>query len=837
MLRFTVVGAILVAATAVSFAAPFTLATGGRPAATIVIPKEADAFVRTASEDLCHYVESICGVKLPFSEAGAAVSGPAVYVGACATTMESDRPPADSHPEAYAVRVRDGNLFLTGRHSPATAFAVVSFIERELGVRWYAPGELWEYVPRSTAGELSVDVAPRVVVPDWSPRVWSGHAWTDSWNRWLLRNKAICEPPVPFRNMQNHIYQVFAPEKYAERHPEYYPLINGKRWIPSPDDHAWRPCESNPDVVRITVEAARAYLDEHPEHNSFSLAMDDITHLCGCESCRAWDAHPDDYEKRHFSDRHYRFVNAVARELAKTHPDRFIGTLCYHIARELPETVPELEPNVFISMTQCCAQWWRPGLKEEDMELTRQWRARSTHMSRYDYMGLGFLTPRVFPHAIAEAMKFDHGLGFEGVYNECYVILPNAAPMMWMVAKLQWDTDLAADALLDEFYACMFGASAATMKAYFDLLEKSWMTPRPGRLTWGHRDLVSQSNAMAVEDVEAAEGLLAKAASETKDADALRRIDVVAAALRYGAYIIRAGALSKGLRVGQIKTPDQARDALARMGAVDTLRREREAFWAEAVERDDLLGETLRGLKGRQYFVANQIGNVEAAGSSVMIGALDTLYAHSKKEAARAVAALGNGDTGTQGALARAWLAVRRDAVGNRLQNPGFEVVSENGQAAEGNEQTTTAPPGWSTWDNGAGATEFRSLAEGGRDGSRAAAIVGADSACYLQGVPVEPGALYLCLVWARQLRSLGEGGGLLGVRWRTADGQWHGDHSVEPTVALSQPTLTWQPLGLIAVAPEGAKELVFMLSAKNQEAAGGVAFDEAGLYDLPKGE
>ncbi|MCP4639508.1 MAG: DUF4838 domain-containing protein, partial [bacterium] len=436
-------------------------------------------------------------------------------------------PPADANPETYAIHVKNGSLFLTGNHPPATAFAVVSCIEDDLGVRWFAPGDLWEYVPEGTAGKLVLDVRSRVVTPDWSPRVWSGHAWVRSWRDWNLRNKAVCIPPVPFRNMQNHLHTIFDPEKYAESHPEYYPLIDDNRWIPPEGYRNWRPCVSNPEVVRITVEAAREYLDAHPEHNSFSLAMDDIYRLCGCENCRAMDAAPDDYENKRFSDRHYKFVNAVARELAKTHPDKYIGTLCYHIARELPATVPKLEPNVFISMTQRVGEWWRPGRREADMTLTKAWRERCDHMSRYGYMGLGFLTPRVFPHAMAEGMKFDQALGFEGVYNECYTILPNVAPMMWMMAKLQWDTDLDAEALLGEFYQRMFGSAAATMMQYFLVLEESYMVARPERLElagWGHRSLKTHSLALSLKDLERAEALIQKAATESEDPKVRARI-------------------------------------------------------------------------------------------------------------------------------------------------------------------------------------------------------------------------------------------------------------------------------------------------------------------------
>jgi len=820
--------AIITSASVAAEVVPF--AHDAAPAATIVIPECADDLLVQAAADLRHYVNALCGVELPLRDDGKRVDGTGVYIGPCEPVTDAHLPPEESNPETYAISVGDGDLFLQGRHPPAIAFAVVSFIEEDLGVRWFAPGALWEYVPSGKAGKLEVDVHNRVVTPDWSPRVWSGHGWTASWRSWLLRNKAICKPPVPFRNMQNYLHRVFAPEKYGESHPEYYPLVKGKRYIPTDGGLAWRPCESNPDVIRLTVEASREYLDAHPEHNSFSLAMDDIVYLCGCEQCRAWDASPDDYARRHFTDRHYKFVNAVARELATTHPDKYIGTLCYAIARELPKTVDKLEPNVFISMTQCCAEWWRPGRKEEDMALTREWRKRCDHMSRYDYMGLGFITPRVFPHAMAEGMKFDHALGFEGVYNECYDFLPNTAPMMWMVAKLQWHTERDADALLDEFYDRMFGNAARRMRQYYELLERSWMTPRPGRFSWGHRMLRTQARAMDVADIARADEILGQARDETDDADALRRIDVVAAGLHYGAYAIRTLDLSGRLARVSIDTPEHALGALGDLMELAGLAKEREQYWTAALERDDLVGETLRGLRSKKYFVATQIKEIDAR--SRMLAALDVLLEHdaADPELERVVRA----QPGDLGRLARAWVHARGEALPNLLRNPGFEESGANPLAPKGDWQTADAPPGWSTWSSGARATRFPRRAGEGRAESVASAIAEADSACYLQHVPVEPGQRYLCTVWARKDPARQDAMVRLGVRWQTPGGEWHNRQDLEQTVAFSESVGGWHPLGLVRTVPEGAGRLVFMLSAKYQQAASLAWFDDTALYLLP---
>ena len=179
------------------------LAAKGQAVATIVIPAQANEKEKLAAEELRHYVKAICGVELPLQADGKQVAGTGLYIGKCEPTEEGDLPPATLNPETYAIRVRAGNVYFTGRYPTPTYFAVVSFLEDSLGVRWFAPGETWEYVPAGRPGELAAVVNEVVKVPDTSPRCWSGHAWTEEWQRWNLRNKTVLSEVVPRRQFQN----------------------------------------------------------------------------------------------------------------------------------------------------------------------------------------------------------------------------------------------------------------------------------------------------------------------------------------------------------------------------------------------------------------------------------------------------------------------------------------------------------------------------------------------------------------------------------------------------------------------------------------------------------
>ncbi len=789
---------------------PIKLAAEGRPLATIVLPVQAPDRLREAATTLQRVVQIRCGVTLPLRDDGTAVDGIGLYLGETAASRPDDPPPAGAHPESFAVRVRDGSVFFAGRYPTPTAFAVYTWLEDELGVRWFAPGELFESIPTGPAGELTVPTEPRVVLPPTTPRLWSGHDWLPSWRLWNQRNKTAAGEVMSRRQFQNNLYRVFPPDQYATTHPEYYPLINGQRRIPEPGERYWRPCESNPEVLRLTVEDARQFFDTHPTIDSYSLGMDDIAFMCGCDGCRAMDPHPDSYERRKFSDRHYKFVNAVARELAKTHPDKYIGTLIYAIARELPETVDKLEPNVFGFITENSSRWWVPGRKEQDQALTAAWRKRVSHLSRYDYLGLGSFTPRYYPHALDEQIKYDKSLGLEGMYVEVYTWLPVNAPMIWALAKLQWQPEADVDALLREYFERLYGPAAADVAAAYDILERSYATDRPNHQAWEHRRILAQAAALEVRDLDAAEARLAAAVGKA-DNDAIRqRLDILIAGLRFGGYAIRTYAASASLAQRSIDDSATARQVIDDLAALASLSEERVAFWAACHDRDDLVGETIRGLGDfKQYLPLGQVNELESGALTASLRVLSWAAEHDPVLLQRARDRLAARPDSPFAAAAEAFWMVRDRQLPNQASNAGFDTDQ-----------------GWGTWSRSPD-TKLALLPDGGRQGG-CALIQAADSAVFMQNVPCAPGERWLALGWSNGVK------GHLAVRFQKPDGGWLEQREFEPKLSAAAGATDWQPLAAVVTVPEGAGRLVLMLGASAQGDDEAVRFDDAGLYRLP---
>lgn len=814
-------------------ASKVTLAAAGQPRATIVLPAKAPARLRTAALDLQKYIRLSCGVELPLREDGAVVPGTGLYIGDCGPAAPTDKPGADLNPESFAIRVRDGNILFNANYPTPTAFAVYTFLEDELGVRWFAPGDLWEDVPIAGQGELTVEVTDRVVVPDTSPRIWSGHGWTPLWHEWQVRNKTASGEVIPRRQFQNRIHVIFPPEKYAKEHPEYYPLCNGKRYIPPQGNRYWRPCESNPEVQRLVIEYIRNFFDKYPQNDSFSLGMDDISHLCGCDNCRAMDPHPDSYEKRQFSDRHYKFVNIIAKAIAETHPDRYIGTLIYSIALELPETVPALEPNVFGFITETSAYWWNEGQEEHDNALTREWRRRCQHLSRYDYYGFASMTPRYYPKYVDRQMKFDKKLGLEGMYIEVYTFLPLTMPMIWQVAKLQWDHTLDSEAMLADFRRRLYGDAEPAMTAFWNLLETSYQTPRPGRGKWEHRNITNMAYAMDPQSLDQALALLDQATAATQDQKVKDRIDIHRGGMQLASFVIRPHYLSLDMQKLNITSKEHAEKAFAAAAAVNKMASEREQFLAALEKRDDLLGQNYVGLtKTMSYMPLGNFSNLEFGVVSALFRALAWYRENAPQDLPAQVAKLG-ANTSLDNNLIAAYLKVSAMTTKptNLLANGYFDEKGENQTPAAHDWESSGAPKGWNTWTNTPGMVVQVKNGEG-RRGTAAATISNSrGNGVILQAVNVNPDDKLFCTGWVK-----GKGPGTItfGFRFQEKSGKWHARRDLESSIALaSANTKDWQPVAFYLKAPENCGKVVVMLGAKNQKEDNCIWFDDIELFKL----
>jgi hypothetical protein len=175
------------------------------------------------------------------------------------------------------------------------------------------------------------------------------------------------------------------------------------------------------------------------------------------------------------------FVNAVAKEVAKTHPGKYLATLAYDVYFCAPEDLT-LEPNVAVAPCLQTRNYWARRIKAHEHAIYEKWVAQDRPIHIWNYYNLPEERTldgkwRCFPgfsvHMLAEEIKMYHRDRVRGVFL-CGI---GEQVDYYLTMKLYDDPTRNVDELLNEFFTSYFGAAAEPMAKFYGLIEKTYCSP------------------------------------------------------------------------------------------------------------------------------------------------------------------------------------------------------------------------------------------------------------------------------------------------------------------------------------------------------------------------
>ena len=822
------------------------IAVDNQPRCVIAIPAEASDHERVAAGELQRFVEASTQARLEIVAEGA-VEGAAIFVGLTEPAKALGLPDAELGRAGYVQKLTDEGLVLAGNEGLAHRYAVYDFLQRIVGCRWYIPTELFQHVPTRTT--LIVSQLDRRDVPAYDPRAY-GYVWhgrkcsymgekdpvTDC-DIWATRNRLTTDRRGTPREHSHNLFRIIVPSKHYDAHPEYFPVRDGERYRPA-DDHAqnWQPCTSNPEVVRLCVEAARRFFDEDESGMAFSLGINDGGGWCECEQCRALDRGDTFRGRPVMSHRYYTFVNQVAREVAKTHPGRLVGCIAY-IHVELPPDF-DLAPNVMVFNTQDTAQHHDPAYQKADREMLTRWGRRCQYLGKYDYYGLTWVMPRYFPRQIAQDLRFARTVGMKALYAEDVPTWGTMGPLPWIGARLLWDPDEDPHQLQAEFCRDMFGPAADTMHQYFSLLQEIWDRPREGRWFAGLSDVPHQVTLYTPEDVRRLGSLVVQARNEADSEPVRQRAQFFGRGWWMCELYTREAQALEGL-AGR---PADAQEALERARLIVRLEGQiaRRKEFVKELEADDLLGGTVDWMLNELNRGARWETHVAAAQRRATSALLSWLAAAGPEaEAARREieGALRGSPLAFFSAGLRA-LDAPDAAESNMVKNPGFEQTFDRGEPENmaADWELEGAPPEWNTWHfEGAGATFIWQKGEA-HSGDFCVRLEGCErDSCFIHRVAVEPGKVYALRAFGRTSRVAHPEDTWVRVRWNDEQHAWTAQ-AEDVLVPLPEAKEGWQPVVTVFRVPPEARYVVLLLMAQNQEEGEASWYDDVLMVPVAEG-
>ena len=426
--------------------------------------------IRYAERELKNALFKISGVKFPSS--GTAEHRIVLKVD---PAMPADR---------ISIRTRDGKLLLSGGSERSVLYAVYTFLQKYLGVRWLWPGASGEFMPRKerwTLPEIDFSYQPPIKYRalhqtgdapadkegfrDWMARNFSTNHWNGVKNDRKDRARGFY--------VAWGAHAACVPQRYFRQHPEYFALTNGIR-------HNMQFCFSNPDAIKLAAKEIAGELRlRKPE--IVMLFPSDNHQLCECSSCSVMKG----------SDKWFRCFDSLVKILKKRFPKVEFLSCAYMGFMDPPSRLPQDSPfTILTTYRRCNLHKLDSDCPHNQREAAwiREWANKGTPIGFYNYEFCifhwkeGLLTP--FYSLIDENLKMAARLKSPLVTTEVWQGGPKQALRdvaymknrlaVYLYAQLMWNPSADCDALIRDWCQTVYGKGADPLYRYFKRIDKQW---------------------------------------------------------------------------------------------------------------------------------------------------------------------------------------------------------------------------------------------------------------------------------------------------------------------------------------------------------------------------
>lgn len=387
------------------------------------------------------------------------------------------------------------------------------FLREFLGVDMVFPTDYGYIIPDNSKWKMPAKIDVKQI-PDFNTRTWT-------MNTVINKEFARMNLAESRRTISWHTFgRIVSPQKYGKKHPEYFPLVKGKRYNnPRKERCDWSPCVSNPEVQKLFVDyLVRNYGAGGSEAVELSVNDGSGRH-CECPGCIAWD-NPVEKARGFYSNRYFTFYKKVLDAAQKIQPRVKACILLYSDATTLVPTKVEIHPGLV-------------GMSTKENTLRNFAKAGMKHMGLWEHQ-LDYLypLPRHYPKAMKARLNEMYDIGVREYFGEVYMIAAANVPKQYILGRLLWDRKADPDKILKEFALKAYGPEAAPfMKKYYDTWEKVYEQECKARSGKGKARLMAYTvewfAGVYPEDMKTFEECIAKAEKCKMTADQRKRYEVV----------------------------------------------------------------------------------------------------------------------------------------------------------------------------------------------------------------------------------------------------------------------------------------------------------------------
>jgi len=519
-------------------APPAVIIADGEPRCSVVV---AESAAQRPAEELADYLEKASGAVVPVSKAPQPdqafrilVGGQAALEAARGAGIAVDRKTWDSLPgDGYVIRSSPKALLLAGKTELGMFYAVDTFLENELGVRWFMPDGIGLVVPETRT--VSVGALDEVGRPAFRMR-WIGRG------HWARRNKmnvnVACDGEFKIKWFVHTFTRLLPPAQYYDEHPEYFAYVGGRRVTMKKRRDQIQTCTSNPGVIAETARNIIGYKEADPALSMVSLDPMDIQRFCECPQCLALDEEGT-VTNNSRTRRLLLFYNAVGDIVTRAHPDLVLKSIAYHVY-----VAPPLDPAMRVndsSVIQFCRFTCHNHALEDPAcpynrefnKYIRGWRDIAENVCLYEYYFKASWVQLPWPivHMLKTDIPYYHRLKLFGLATQYTVNYGSNGLPYYVAAKLLWDPALDVEALVDDFCTRFYVEASAPMREYYDTLENGALAS--GVHIARQRPYAEVVKLFTPEFLASLDACVSRAEQAAVDETVKKRIALVRASLEY----------------------------------------------------------------------------------------------------------------------------------------------------------------------------------------------------------------------------------------------------------------------------------------------------------------
>lgn len=467
-----------------------------------------------------------------------------------ASIFKKHLPDAKLEYDGYAVVVEGKKVYLIGNVERATVYAANDFLEKQAGYyRRVRP------VEEGTPGKkLELKDAAWFNNPAFELRGLAGFAYKrlhPDFLDWEMINGYNFRPFHMKENFftrselvrrgydikhSGHAFYYWIDNRDYAKHPEYFPLIKGKRQKFEKTSYSTKVMINvgSKEVQDLVVQRMFEYMEKYPETTMISMGMNDGGGWGDSPEERAMDD-PDEYKRGVYSTRYFRFCNIIAEKFCKRYPNVQIFVYAYLTAVQ-PPNLKKLHPNLFVSLCTYRRDY-KHRINDPSSSVNAYWNDLILRWKKFgnpfyvrDYILFGgspaFDVPML--KILQQDLQYYRSIGVNGYHSECIVDMPrpgaseeilsnykgkgtangrcryywHGMKMVYhLLGKLLWNPDADLEQLKAEYFRKYYGPAAENMINIHNLIAKRW-DEDPAPYIWNKYDTNFPQMLFAEGDLE-----------------------------------------------------------------------------------------------------------------------------------------------------------------------------------------------------------------------------------------------------------------------------------------------------------------------------------------------